>query len=128
MPFVRIEVIEGRTPAEKRALLDAVHESLLEALKVPDWDNNQRILEYRADEYDIPPSCTAKRTYIEITMFPGRSVDAKRKLYQLLVDRLEALGTPRRDVIVVLNEPAMANFGIAGRPASEIDLGFDVNV
>lgn len=30
MPHVRIEVIEGRTPAEKRALLDAVHEPPME--------------------------------------------------------------------------------------------------
>ena len=128
MPFARIEVIAGRTPAEKRALLDAVHESLLEVLKIPARDNNQRIVEYAAEDYDRPPSCTAKRTYIEITMFPGRSVDAKRRLYQVLVDRLEALGTPRKDVVIVLHEPAMVNFGIAGRPASEIDLGFNVHV
>ena len=126
MPFARIDVIAGRPPAGKRALLDAVHESLVEVLKIPDRDNNQRIV--AAEDYDLPPACTAKRTYIEITMFPGRSVDAKRRLYQVLVDRLEALGTPSRDVIVVLNEPAMVNFGIAGRPASEIDLGFNVHV
>lgn len=129
MPFVRIEVIEGRTPAEKRALLDAVHQSVMEALKTPDWDNNQRLAEYPAECYDLPPSCTPKRTYIEVTMFPGRSVEAKRKLYQTLVDRLEALGTPRKDVVIVLHEPAMENFGIrGGRPASEVNLWFDVHV
>jgi phenylpyruvate tautomerase PptA (4-oxalocrotonate tautomerase family) len=128
MPFARIEVIAGRTPAEKRALLDAVHRSLVEALKILDRDNNQRIVEYAPEDYDLPPSGTAKRTYIEITMFPGRSDAAKRRLYQLLVERLEALGTPRKDVVVVLHEPAMVNFGFAGRPASEIDLGFNVNV
>lgn len=129
MPFVRIEVIAGRTSAEKRALLDAVHASIVDALKVPDSDNNQRLLEYPADCYDMPPSCTARRTFIEVTLFPGRSLAAKKKLYQLLVDRLEALGTPRKDVTVVLHEPPMENFGIrGGRPASEVDLGFDVHV
>ncbi len=53
MPHVRIEVIAGRTPAERRALLDAVHQALLEALKIPDRDNNQRLLEYPADCYDL---------------------------------------------------------------------------
>ena len=129
MPHVRIEVIAGRTPAEKRALLDAVHQSLIEALKIPDWDNNQRLLEYPADCYDLPPGCSAKRTYIECTQFPGRSLEAKKRLYQLLVDRLEALGTPRRDVIIVLHEPPMENWGIhGGRPASEVELGYSLNV
>ena len=90
---------------------------------------NQRILEYLADQYDMPPGCTAKRTYIECTIFPGRSLDAKRRFYQVLVDRLEALGTPRRDVIIVLHELPMENFGIRGGvPASEVELGFSVNV
>ena len=129
MPHVRIEVIAGRTPSEKRALMDAVHQLLMEALKIPDWDNNQRLLEYPADCYDLPPGCTAKRTYIECTLFPGRSLEAKKRLYQLLVDRLEGLGTPRRDVIIVLHEPPMENWGIhGGRPASEVELGYTLNV
>ena len=129
MPHVRIDVIEGRTPAEKRALLDAVHQSLMEALKIPDWDNNQRLLEYPADAYDLPPECSHKRTYIECTQFTGRSLEAKKRLYQLLVDRLEALGTPRRDVVIVLHEPVMENWGVhGGRPASEVDLGYSLNV
>ena len=129
MPHVRIEVIAGRTQDEKRALLDAVHQSLMEALKIPDWDNNHRLLEYPADCYDLPPGCSAKRTYIECTQFPGRSFDAKKRLYRLLVDRLEALGTPRRDVIIVLHEPPMENWGVhGGLPASEVELGYSLNV
>lgn len=128
MPHVRIEVIAGRTPAEKRALLDAVHQSLVEALKIPDWDNNQRLLEYPADCYDVPPGCTARRTYVECSLFPGRSLEAKRRLYRLLADRLEALGTPPRDIAIVLHEPPMENWGLRGRPASEVDVGYDLNV
>lgn len=129
MPFVRVEVIEGRTPAEKRALLDTVHRSVVEALRVPEWDNNQRLLEYPADGYDVPPGCSAKRTYIECTIFPGRSLDAKKRLYRLLVDRLEALGTPPKDVVIVVHEPPLQNWGVrGGQPASEVDLGFDLDV
>ena len=129
MPHVRIEVIAGRTSAEKRALLDAVHQSLMETLKVPDWDNNQRLLEYPADCYDLPPGCTAKRTYIECAIFPGRSLAAKRRLYARLVDRLEALGTPRRDVVIVIREPPLENWGVhGGRPASEVEIGYELDV
>ena len=70
-----------------------------------------------------------KRTYIECTQFPGRSLEAKKRLYRLLVDRLEALGTPRRDVVIVLHEPPIENWGVhGGRPASEVDLGYSLNV
>ncbi len=101
MPFTRIEVIEGRTAAEKRALLDAVHQSVVQALKVPD----------------------------ECCLVSGRSREAKKTLYRLLVDRLVALGTPARDVVVVLHEPPMENWSVyGGRPASEVALGYDVNV
>lgn len=36
MPFVRIEVRAGRSPSDKKALLDAVHKALVEALRIPD--------------------------------------------------------------------------------------------
>ena len=59
----------------------------------------------------------------------GRSLEAKRALYQAIVRRLEALGTPPKDVFVVLHEPPMQNWGIrGGLPASEVDLGFEVKV
>jgi len=129
MPHVRIEVIAGRTATEKRALLDAVHQALLEALKIPDWDNNQRLLEYPADCYDLPPGCTEKRTFVECFLFPGRSIEAKKNLYRALVRNLGELGTPPQDVFVVVHEPPLENWGVkGGQLASEVDLGFDVNV
>lgn len=129
MPQARIEVIAGRTPTERRALLDAVHAAFMEVLRTPDWDNNQRLLEYPADCYDLPPGCTEKRTFIECYLFPGRSMETKKRLYQVLVRNLGALGTPPQDVFIIIQEPPLEHWGIrGGRPASEVDLGFDLNV
>jgi hypothetical protein len=41
MPLVRIDIIEGRSPEEIKALLDATHRALLEACKVPAGDRYQ---------------------------------------------------------------------------------------
>jgi phenylpyruvate tautomerase PptA (4-oxalocrotonate tautomerase family) len=50
-------------------------------------------------------------------------------LYQAIVKRFEALGIAASDVIIVLNEVPLDNWGIrGGQPASEVDLGFKVNV
>ena len=116
-------------PAEKRALLDGVHAAIREALQTPEWDRTQRLHEHAPENFDIPPNRTERFTLIEIPLFPGRSLEAKRALYQALVRNLGELGIPASDVFIVLHEPPMENFGIrGGQPASEVDLGFAVKV
>lgn len=128
MPVVRIDVRRGRSPAEKRALLDAVHATVREALATPAWDRNQRLCEHAPEDFEAPPSKSERYTVIEITLFPGRSLEAKRRLYQALVRNLGALGTAPNDVFVVLHEPPLENWGLDGQPASERDLGVALRV
>ena len=62
-------------------------------------------------------------------MFAGRSMDTKRRLYQALVDGLTALDVPRNDILIVLHEAPMHNWGVnGGAPASEVDVGFKVDI
>lgn len=129
MPEVRIEVREGRSASEKKALLQAVHSALVEALRIPEHDRIQRLYELSAENFEIPPDKTEMFTLIEVTMFPGRSLDAKRVLYRALVRNLGDLGVAPDDVFIILREPPMENWGIRGGvPASEVDLGFEVEV
>ena len=88
-----------------------------------------RLHEYTPEEFLIPPGKSDRYTRVEITMFPGRSLDAKRHLYQAIVRNLGSLGVPPNDVKIVLVEPPMENWGVRGGvPASEVDLGFEVRV
>jgi predicted metal-dependent enzyme (double-stranded beta helix superfamily) len=88
MPVVRIEVLKGRAPSERRAILDAVHHALTEALKIPDDDRLQRLVEYDAGDFEIPPDKSEKFTLVDITMFPGRSFSAKSHLCKAIVGNL----------------------------------------
>jgi phenylpyruvate tautomerase PptA (4-oxalocrotonate tautomerase family) len=129
MPVVRVEILEGRAQSEKQALLDAVHAGVVEGLRVPDSDRTQRLTEHPRGAFETSPHRSEKFTLVEITMFPGRSLEAKRRLYQALVRNLGALGTPASDVFVILHEPPMENWSVwEGVPASEMDLGFEVRV
>ena len=129
MPAARIEIREGRSSSEKKALLEAVHSALVEALKIPEDDGIRRLHELPAECFEVSPDKTEMFTLIEITMFPGRSFDAKRALYRALVRNLGELGVAPNDVFVILHEPPMENWGIRGGvPASEVDLGFEVEV
>lgn len=112
-------------------MVDAVRGALSEALQAPEQDPTVRLLEYPAEQYSVPyPGRHSERfTLVDITMFAGRSMDTKRRLYDALVQRLAALGVPAQDVLIVLNEPPMHNWAVdGGKPASEVDVGFRVDV
>jgi phenylpyruvate tautomerase PptA (4-oxalocrotonate tautomerase family) len=63
-------------------------------------------------------------------MFRGRSIEAKKELYRLITDKLsENPGIDGNDIVIVLLEPPLENWGIrGGKPASEVDLGFNIKV
>ena len=129
MPLIRVEIREGWSPTEKAELLDAIHAAATEALKLPDEDRTQILTEHPADAFEIPPGRGERFTLVEITMFAGRSLDAKRRLYRAVVRNLGRLGIPRSDVLIVLHEVPLQNWGIrGGTPASDVDLGFEVGV
>ena len=128
MPIARIEVLRSRPDAEIQAMMQAVYEAQREALKVPEDDRQIRYVEHKREHFPIPPGKTENYTIIEISIFPGRSLEAKRNLYRGIFQRFEKLGIQASDLIVILNEPPLENWGIRGLPASEVDLGIKLNV
>lgn len=130
MPLVKISIIEGRSLSEKKRLLDAVHSSLVEAFKIPDRDRVQRIVEFKKDDFEIPQDRTGFFTIIEITILPGRLLEAKKNLYTTINQKLSGIGYQNpNDIVIVLNEPDLNNWGIrGGKPASEVDIGFRLDV
>lgn len=129
MPIAKIEVRKPRPPEEVAALIDAVYQAQREALKLPEGDRNIRYVEHRPEHFATPPGKTENYTFVEINLFPGRSLAAKRALYQSIVRRFGELGIAADDIIIVLHEPPLDNWGIrGGYPASEVDIGFDLKV
>jgi phenylpyruvate tautomerase PptA (4-oxalocrotonate tautomerase family) len=129
MPLVRIEILKGRTAGDRQQLLDAVHDALVEAFSIPEDDRTQRIVEHDPENFEIPPGASQCYTLIEITAFPGRSGTAKRSLYEAIVRNLATAGVPAQDILVILLEPPMEDWGIrGGKPANEVDLGYRVDV
>jgi hypothetical protein len=53
MPLLRIDVIQGRSEAELKELLDAIHGATLAAFKVPERDRYQIVHEHPAPEIRI---------------------------------------------------------------------------
>lgn len=130
MPLVRIELIKGRTLEYKKALMDGVHRALVDAFAIPEGDRIQRLYELESDAFERSENKTDDFVLVELTVFKGRSAEAKKKLYQAIVENLQASpGIKPSDVLIVIHEPPLENWGVAGgKPASEVDLGFDIHV
>ena len=129
MPLVTIMMIKGKSKEYKKSILDAVHESLVTAFKIPDHDRTQRIIEIKPDDFEYPTGKSENFLTIEMTVFPGRSFKAKKVLYKEIASRLNELGIKGNDILIILNEPPLVNWGIrGGYPANEVDIGFKLDV
>jgi 4-oxalocrotonate tautomerase family enzyme len=130
MPSIRIEILHGYSSDYKRAILQGVHQACVDALKIPDSDRNQRLVEYPPENFEHPSKYSDQFIVIELNLFPGRSVEAKKLLYRKITDYLEKNpGIPKNDVLIIINEPALENWGIRGGvPASDVKLEYSLNV
>ncbi len=118
MPLLRFDVLEGRTDAEIRALLDAAHEAVVEALGIPVRDRYQILNERKPSQMIVEDTGLGiERTddvvFVQMTSRP-RTQAQKQKLYTLLTEKLQArCGIAPSDVVVscVVNGDEDWSFG-----------------
>lgn len=119
MPLVRIELIKGKSAEYKRTMLACVHEGLVEALGIADWDRFQRIIEIDRADFETAPGKSDCFTIIELTLFPGRTAEQKRTVIEVITTKLhDALAIPREDVFIIMREPPLENWGLGGTQKS----------
>lgn len=131
MPSALIEVRRRYSEAEEAALIDALHGALVAAFRIPPEDKHIRLIAHTPHRFAAGPDLSHpdRYTLVSLDVFAGRSLRAKRALYAEIVTRFEEIGIPRDHVMIRLNEIALDNWGLrGGQAASDIDLGFEVNV
>jgi phenylpyruvate tautomerase PptA (4-oxalocrotonate tautomerase family) len=129
MPIVHITLSDAWTPVQARGISDAVHASLMEAFRIPGHDYIHRINRSGGnDGLVLSLTKSVKTVVIEMTIFPGRSREAKAALYKSIAERLSEFGIASHEILVALHELPMENWGIRGLPADQVDLGFETRV
>lgn len=128
MPSTRLETRTGWIAGRHAALAAAIQQAMVEAIKIPAGDRNIRILEYPPEAFLPPTGKGPNFTILEISLFSGRSLDAKRKLYAGLNAALAPFGLAEGDVTVILHEVPRENWGLGGKAATDIELGFRIDV
>jgi len=111
MPLVRISLKEGRSPTEKAAIGEAVHQAMIETITVPAEDRFQIFTEHGveaplvADRKYLGIDRTENVVIIQITLNRGRTLEQKRALYRAIADRMARNpGIRKEDVFVSLVE------------------------
>jgi phenylpyruvate tautomerase PptA (4-oxalocrotonate tautomerase family) len=111
MPLLRIDVIEGRSAAELKELLDAIHSAMLAAFKVPERDRYQIVHEHPATELRLEDTGlgiprTKRIVIVQVTTRP-RSRLEKQNFYKLLCQELlQRCGVQASDVVVSITQNA----------------------
>jgi phenylpyruvate tautomerase PptA (4-oxalocrotonate tautomerase family) len=128
MPATRIDTRKGWIGTRRAEVLEALQRALLTGLLITEQDRCIMLTEHDDECFMVPPNKGAAYMVIEIIVFHGRSIDAKRRLYRAIAQEMRAFGAAETDIKIVLVEAALENWGLRGRPGSEIELGFEVNV
>jgi phenylpyruvate tautomerase PptA (4-oxalocrotonate tautomerase family) len=128
MAQVKIYGFKTRLESAKQIFSDVIQSCLVDALGLPEAKRFHRFIVLEAEDFIFPADRSDKYTIIEILMFEGRTVETKKRLISLLFERLNALGTSKQDVEIVLLESAAHNWGIRALPGDELKLSYKVNV
>jgi Tautomerase enzyme. len=119
LPLIKFDLIEGRTDAELKELLDAAHRAVVQAFGVPEKDRYQIVYQHPANEMVIDDtglglSRSRKLVVISITS-KARTDDQKKALYRLLTEELgKSCGIRPDDIMVSItsNSDADWSFGL----------------
>jgi phenylpyruvate tautomerase PptA (4-oxalocrotonate tautomerase family) len=129
MAQVKIYGNRQRLDPNKQVLSDAIHASVVDALNYPVEKRFHRFMLLDEDDFIYPPDRSQDYTILEISMFAGRSVEAKKKLIRLLYQHIgETCGISANDLEITIFETPKENWGIRGQPGDELALGYQVDV
>lgn len=111
----------------KAKLSDVIHSCLQDAIGTPENKRFQRFFPMAVENFYYPPERSTRYTIIEIVMFEGRSIPAKKKLVRLLFERInQTFGIASDDIEIVMFELPKHNWGIRGVPGDELTLNYVV--
>jgi phenylpyruvate tautomerase PptA (4-oxalocrotonate tautomerase family) len=127
MPQVKVYALREYLTRERNRLSTLIHECIVEALAFPPDKRFHRFFPMSTEDFIYPSDRTDRYTIIEISMFDGRSTEARKRLIRLLIDRISSsLGMSVDDIEITLFETPRHNWGIRGVPGDELRLSYKV--
>ncbi len=129
MTQIKVYGLRPQLDPIKKQLSEIIHSCVVDALALPPDKRFHRFFAMDDGDFIFPATRSECYTIIEISMFEGRSVEAKKRLIRLLFERIQGeLGIGPGDVEITITETPRCNWGIRGAPGDELGLEYKVEV
>jgi len=129
MGQIRIYGVKDSLNPIKKKLSNVIRSCMVEALDFPSDKRFHRFFPLDKEDFYFASGRTESYTVIEVSMFEGRSVEAKKELLKLLFKRINSeLNISPQDIEITIFETPKHNWGIRGLPGDELKLSYKVNV
>lgn len=108
-------------------LSSLIHSCVVDALAFPQDKRVHRFFPLDREDFIFTTGRSERYTIIEISMFEGRSIETRKKLIRLLMERISSgIGMQVDDIEITIFETPRHNWGIRGLPGDELALTYKV--
>lgn len=129
MAQIKIYGLNSTFDRLRTELSDAIHKSVMKAFEYPKEKRFHRFIRMEKDDFVYPPDRSNEYIILEISIFDGRSVEAKKLLIQKLFENItNATGISKNDIELTIIETPRSHWGIRGMPGDELGLDYKVDV
>ncbi len=129
MAQIKVYGVESHLNPIKKQLSNAIHSCVVEALEFPENKRFHRFFPMKEEDLFYPDTRSRAYTIIEIMMIEGRAVETKKRLIQVLFERIQKeVGIEVADLEIVIQEAPAYQFGFRGMTGDEILLDYKVEI
>ncbi|MCH7335282.1 tautomerase family protein [Acinetobacter sp. NIPH 2699] len=129
MSQIKIYALRQTLDQFKIQLSDAIHHALVSSLNYPVEKKFQRFIALEQADFIYPNDRSNHYMIIEISMFEGRTTEAKKQLIQTIFSNIQQqCGISPQDIEITIFETPKSHWGIRGQNADELQLNYQVNV
>ena len=120
MPFVRIDLMRGKSIEYRKTIGEIVYHAMRDVIDVPKGDKFQIISEHPLEAFNVSEGYLGNDyskdvVLIQITLNAGRSLEQKKAFYKRIADDMHTqLNVRRQDVVINLVEVAKENWSFGG--------------
>jgi len=126
---IKIYGVKDNLNPIKERLSDVIHSCMMDALQFPSEKKFHRFFPMDKEDFYYASGRTEAYTVIEVSMFEGRKIEAKKQLINLLFERINRdLNITPHDIEITIFETPKHNWGIRGLPADELTLNYKVDI
>ena len=129
MAQIKIYGLRHTLERVRSELSDSIHKSVMVALQYPVEKRFHRFIMLDEVDFIYPADRSEDYIILEISIFEGRTAEAKKHLIQQLFENIPAFtGIAAIDIELTILETPKSSWGIRGKPGDELALDYTVEV